>query len=239
MRFVLALCLICKASATEITVAAASDLIRVGPALTAQFAKLTGQQVRFTYGSSGLLARQIENGAPFDLFLSANQRFISDGVRAGYLATGSERTYAAGRIALWSASRQFRSLAELKSPAILHIAIANPAHAPYGEAALEALKKAGVWPSLKDRLVYGENVRQTLQFAESGNADVAIVAWSLVFDRGGTLLPESLHGEIRQVAAMVKSTRQSREALRFLQFLGSAEAQAILVRHGFGSPTKH
>ncbi len=216
-----------------ILVAAAADLARTREDMSASFTKATSYAARFTYAGSGMLARQIEQGAPFDVFLSANQGHISSLVESGKLRRESVREYAGGRLALWSRQGRIRGLEDLAAPGIRHIAIANPAHAPYGLAAQEALKMKGLWEKLKDRIVYGENVRQALQFAQTGNADAAVTAWPLIFDRGGVLLPRDAHPPIRQVGAVLSSTRHREAAEAFMRFLSSPEGRKMLVRYGF------
>ena len=132
-----------------------------------------------------MLARQIENGAPYDVYLSA-------------------RVYGLGRVAIWSKDGSIGKLSDLGS--VRRLSLPNPAHAPYGVAARQALEKEGIWKSLEARIVYAENVRQALQFTESGNVDAAITAWSLVFDRGGILIPAGLHAPIRQAAGVVAAS---------------------------------
>lgn len=219
-------------AADDLLVAAAADLTPLQSALTDGFHRAAGANVRFTFASSGQLSQQIDNGAPYDVFLSANEKFATDGARAGYLDAASVRTYALGRIALWSRAGNIRTLDQLKDASVLHIAIANPEFAPYGVAARQALEKSGLWSTLQSKILYGENIRQTLQYAETGNADAAIVAWSLVYDRGGILLPADLHQPIRQAAAVVRSSKQPVLAGRFLDFLASPAGHAILQSHG-------
>jgi molybdate transport system substrate-binding protein len=235
MRLLLTLVLLSNAYASDLIVAAAADLTPLEKPLTLAFQHETGIRVRFSFGASGVLIRQIENGAPYDVFLSANERFVNEGLQRGSLA-GPAVLYAYGRLAIWSRSNQVSTLEELANPRFEHIAIANPAHAPYGEAARQALENKGLWRELQPRIVYGENIRQTLQFAETGNADAAIVAWGLVYDRGGVLVPDTLHSPIRQAGAVVKITQRPEDARRFLQFLRSPDGQAILRRFGLFPP---
>lgn len=225
-----------ESGAEPLLVAAAADLSPLEPALTKAFLHATGIRVRFVLGSSGMLARQIEQGAPYDVFLSANEKFVADLTKQGRLEPESVGTYAYGRVGLWSKSGSVRSLAELAGPAVLHLAIANPAHAPYGLAAEEVLKNQRLWGKIQAKVVYGENVRQALEYAQSGNADAVITAWSLLWDRGGILLPESWHSPIRQACGVVKSTGRRVEAKKFLGFLASPEGRAILKRYGLFPP---
>jgi molybdate transport system substrate-binding protein len=236
MRLSAILFLLSNVSANQLTVGAAADLIRAGPPLAEAYRKLTGQEVRFSFGSSGMLAQQIEHGAPFDVFLSADESYVNRGIQKGYLASGSQRVYALGLLAIWARGSGFQRLEDLAKPSLLHLAIANPIHAPYGAAAEQALRKAGLWERLNGRVVYGENIRQTLQYAESGNADAAITAWSLVFDRGGVLVPQRFYDPIRQCAAVTAITRQRLEAERFLQFLSGPAGLQVLRQYGFLPP---
>jgi len=216
----------------ELLVAAAADLTPLEQPL----ARATGLRVRFVLGASGMLARQIEYGAPYDVFLSANERFVRDLTSSGHLLPDSVTVYAEGRLGLWSKSGAFKSLAELKDPRVKHIAMANPVHAPYGAAAKQALERQGLWQELQPRIVYGENVRQALELAESGNADAVITAWSLVKDKSAILLPASLHAPIRQAGGIVAASGHPAEARRFLAFLTSPEGRKLLEAHGLFPP---
>jgi molybdate transport system substrate-binding protein len=217
--------------ASDLLVAAASDLTPLESELSAGFKKASGLGVRFTFGASGMLLREIQNGAPYDVYLSANQMFVENGIHSGALLAPGV-IYANGRIAIWSRRGGIDRIEQLLQPEFQRISIANPEHAPYGDAARQALEKTGLWEKLRWRIVYGENIRQALQFAETGNADASIVSWTLVYNRGGVLIPETLHRPIRQAGAVVKITKQRNAAERFLQFLRSPEGQRILRDHG-------
>ncbi|MBI1787879.1 MAG: molybdate ABC transporter substrate-binding protein [Acidobacteria bacterium] len=214
-------------------VAAASDLAVVQQPLAEALRRNSGYLLQFTYGSSGMLASQIAQGAPYDVFLSADQARVETLARGGHLLADSVAVYAVGRLALWSRGGKVRSLEETAGPGIRHVAMANPAHAPYGVAAKEALERSGLWPKLAGRIVYGETVRQALELATSGNADVAVVAWSLVIDRQGILLPERLHQPIRQSGGVVRGSRQADGGRQLLRYLKSREGQSLLERYGF------
>jgi molybdate transport system substrate-binding protein len=218
--------------ATALVIAAAADLAPLGDELTA-LAAAHHLRVQFTFGSSGLLARQIGQGAPYDVYLSADESFVSNLSSQGRLVSGTGRVYAHGRLALWSKTLREGGIERLVSPEVRHVAIANPQHAPYGAAARQALQHRGLWERIKPKLVYGENVRQALQFAESGNAEAAIVAWSLVIHRGGVLLPATWHDPIRQAGAVVTGSRAEIHAIRFLELLSGPEGTAILRKYGF------
>lgn len=214
--------------------AAASDLRPVQETLARAFRERTGYLVRFTTGSSGMLANQIAQGAPYDLFLSADEGRVRELASGGHLVRETVTTYAVGRLAIWSKDGQIRSIGDLVRPQVRTIAIANPAHAPYGVAAKQAL--SACWPQVEGRIVYGESVRQALEFATSGNADAALVAWSLVHDRGGIPVAERLHAPIRQSGAVVQRSSRATAARELLRFLKSKDGQAILARYGFQSP---
>ena len=188
-------------------------------------------KLRFTFGPSGSLARQISSGAPYDVFLSADQARVKDLIASGDLLPDSAVNYAQGRLALWSKDGKFHSLTDLV--AATHISIANPAIAPYGLAAKQALEKSGLWEKVAPKIVYGESVRQALEYAESGNADAALTAWSLVVQARGVLLPATLHDPIRQSGGVVKGTQNPAAARAFLRFLVSPEGQRLLERNGF------
>jgi molybdate transport system substrate-binding protein len=225
MRLLAALLICCSLRAEDLLIAAASDLAPLAPKLERAYK----EKIRFTLGSSGSLRQQIENGAPFDVFLSANETYVNDLAAAG-LVTDSQ-VYAIGRIALWSPNGSVTSLADLKKSSVTHLAIPNPQHAPYGIAAREALESRGVWKEVEPKIVYGENVRQALQFAESGNVEAVITSWTLLIGKG-TLLPSEWHAPIRQTGAVVKSSGQQDAARRFLKFLTGPDAQKILKDGG-------
>ena len=223
------------AGAAELQVAAAADLTGVQPLLGAAFAKKTGVTVRWITGSSGVLARQAENGAPFDVYLSASDSYVRDLVARGVVSKESVTVYAMGHLGLWSASGLVRELDDLLKPGVRHVSIANPAHAPYGMAAKDALESRELWGKLAGKLVYGENVRQALQFAESGNADAVVTAWALVRGKAGAveLLPAKSYKALRQAGGVLKSSHEGKAAAEFLQFLMSSEARKIFREAGF------
>jgi molybdate transport system substrate-binding protein len=227
----------CSASAEpSLLIAAAADLAPEERALTEFLSKAAGFRVQFTFAGSGALARQIAQGAPFDLFLSADEERIREGVAAGWLARGSERVYATGRIALWSASGSIKDVKQLTGQGIRHIAIANPAVAPYGKAARQALERSGIWPQVESRIVLGENIRQAFRYAETGNADAAIVSWTFVHDRAGVLLDARLHDPIRQSGAVVAASARQAQARRILELLLGGEGQRVLQAGGLFGP---
>lgn len=230
MRHLLALCCLALApSATpaELLVACASDLAPAQTELAAAFRQSTGHSIRFVTGSSGMLARQVANGAPFDVFLSANRSYVDDLLKQSAIVPDSLKLYGKGRIAIWPQT----TIEALRRPEVKHIAIPNPKHAPYGIAARQALEKSGLWKALERKIVYGENVRQAMQYAESGNADAVLTSWTLLQGRG-TLLPESLHDPITQAGGIVAASTQRTLAARFLAFLTDGDGVPILRKFG-------
>ena len=225
-------------------VAAASDLAFAFKDVGAAFEQATGTPVTFSFGSTGLLARQIAEGAPFDVFAAASVSFADDVVKQGACFADSKALYGRGRVALWArkGAPAPTTLGDLRDPKYVKIAIANPEHAPYGKAAKQALIKAGVWDDVKDRVVYGENIQQTLQFAQSGNADVALVALALalVTEGGYTAVDPALHEPLDQALVVCKG--EGRKALhepsarRFAAFVNSDAGRVIMKRHGFLLP---
>jgi molybdate transport system substrate-binding protein len=228
-------------------VAAASDLKFALDEVVTRFQRDTGIAPRVTYGSSGNFARQIEQGAPFELFLSADEAYV-DRLAAKRLTQGDGALYAIGRIVLFaphgSPLKPDPALdglaARLASGESGRLAIANPEHAPYGRAAEQAMRSRGIWQAAQPQLLLGENVAQAAQFASSGNADGGIIAYSLALapalrDRGTfALLPETLHAPLRQ--RMVLLQRASPAAARFYDYLRSPASRAILAEYGFVLP---
>jgi molybdate transport system substrate-binding protein len=221
-------------AAADLLVAAASDMAPLAAALEAGYKKESGQRVRFTFASTGSLTQQIQNGAPYDVFLAADDKYVKDLAAGGHADPATITYYAFGRIGLWSADGSVRQLSDLSKPSVKHIAIANPQHAPYGAAARQALERQGLWKALEGKFVYGENVRQALQFAESGNADAVITSWTLLKGRG-VMLPPEWYDPIRQAGAVVKSSAQPAAAKAFLGFLEGA-GRDILEAGGLVPP---
>ena len=231
-----------------VTVAAASDLTYAMNEIAANFEKATGCTVRLTMGSSGNFLTQIENGAPFDVFFSADIAYPKKLEAEGLAAPGSTYLYAIGKIVLWTSKDSRvdigKGFSALRDPTVQKIAIANPEHAPYGRAAEEALRHSGVYDAVKDRLVLGENISQTAEFVESGNADVGIVALSLVLspamkDKGRVwIIPEKLYTPIQQGAVAVGAAANPQGARQFLDYIKMPATAALLGRYGFTLPAK-
>jgi molybdate transport system substrate-binding protein len=196
--------------------------------------------VRFVFGSSGQLATQIRAGAPYQVFLSANMDFVRALDTEGRLVVGTARPYARGRLALYSRDGNVTALDGLAG--LRAVAIANPLHAPYGVAARQVLQAREDWAAVSKSIVYAENVRQALQFIESGNAQAGLVAWSLVKGRpGAVLLPESLHAPILQGLGVIRGEAAHAEAtagaLAFVEALTAKAGKAMLADAGF-APVK-
>lgn len=224
-----------------LTVSAAADLSDAVAELGPLWEQETGHRVGFNLGSTGQLAQQIERGAPVDVFAAANQAFIEALDRAGLVYSDTKALYGVGRLTLWQRQDSpvvVTTLEDLRRPEIRRIAIANPDHAPYGVAAREALQSTGLWEELQPKLILGENVRQTQQYAETGNVDVALVALSLSLSRPGqwTLLPETLHTPLAQMLAVPKRAPYPEAAKHFAAFMNGPKGRPILRKYGFVLP---
>lgn len=238
------LLLAATANAEKITIAAAADLKFAMDEIVAAFNEThPADEVEVIYGSSGKFRTQIMNGAPYDLYFSADIAYPRALVKAGFAAS-EVKPYAFGRIVLWSASMDASkmTLESLLDPKIARIAIANPKHAPYGKRAEEALRASGLWEKVEPKLVYGENIAHTAQFVQSGNAQVGVIALSLALHpalakRGGHwLIPDRLHAPLEQGYIITKRAAANALARRFADYISSQEARAVLVKYGFVSP---
>ncbi len=226
-----------------VQVAAAADLSAAFTEVGAAWEKQSGKKVTFSFGSTGLLAKQIEQGAPFDVFAAANASYVDEVVQKGSCFGDTKKPYAQGRLVIWAKDEAHlpKSLHELEDPKYARLAIANPEHAPYGKAAQQALIKTGAWTALQPRAVYGENVQQTLMFAQTGNTDVAIVALSVAIASGGKYVPidPSLHEPLDQNMVLCKggpSGGKANEGRAFMDFVGSPAGRANMKKYGFLLP---
>lgn len=229
-----------------ILVAAASDLRFALEEISALFSRERRATVRLTFGSSGQLAAQIEQGAPFDVLFSANEEFVHSLAVKGRIDRASVRLYAIGRIVLWVRNESpldvSKGLGVLVDERIRFVAIANPEHAPYGQAAAQAMRAMGLLARVQPRLVLGENVSQALQFVQTGNADIGIVALSLavapaVRPKGRyQLVPAYLHRPIRQAVGVTTSAARPDLARQFVSFVNGPSGRAIMRRYGFALP---
>lgn len=252
IRVIIALCLfvitgVNLALAEEITIAAASDLNFAFREIVTEYEKVSGDQVRLTLGSSGNFFAQIQNGAPFDLYFSADISYPKKLEEAGLAVSGSLYPYAIGRIVLWAGNESHLDLSKglevLREPTVKKIAIANPKHAPYGRAAVAAMEHVQVYERVKDKLVLGENISQAAQFVESGAADVGIIALSLALaspmQAAGHYweIPADAHPRIEQGAVILMGGKNQEGAKAFLSFIQGAQGQAMMKRYGFLAPS--
>ena len=238
--------LVREAYADEITIAAAADLSFAFKSVGEKFQEQTGTQVKLSFGSSGNFFSQIQSGAPYDMFFSADIGYAKKLEDAGLTEPGTLYEYAIGKIVLWVPSGSKLDLSTglrvLTDPAIHKIAIANPEHAPYGRAAVAAMRAEGVYDHIKDKIVLGENISQTAQFVQSGNADVGIIAFSLALapamhDNGTYVeIPAADYPPIEQAAVILKSSHKKDLAQKFLAFLKTPETTALMQRYGFAIP---
>jgi len=238
----LALCVGCQQKQAEpLRVAAAADLAHAFADLTPAFNAQHPVELKLTFGASGLLAKQVEQGAPFDLFLAANTGYVDQVVKAGACDGATVERYARGQLVIWTKGEGGAQLtpSSLTDERFQHIAIANPEHAPYGKAAREALTKSGVWERVASRMVYGENVQQALQLARSGNADAAIVGLSGA--RGSptgswSLVDEALYSPLDQALVLCKHGTNVAAARQFASFLKTPAGRVVLKKFGFLAP---
>lgn len=242
---ILALCA-CSSSKQEakpgapvtIRVAAASDLARAFAEIATDFEKQTGNKIMFDFGSSGLLAKQIEQGAPFQLYAAANKAFAEQVVKAGKCDASTLALYSRGRVVLWSKNGAPAKLEELANPKYARIGIANPDHAPYGKAAKQALEKAGIYDKVKDRLVLAENVQAAMTYAKEGSVDVAFAALSLVVanDAKGYLAVEpDLHEPLEQTLVVCGKGPETDAAKQLATFILGDQGRKIMERFGFST----
>jgi molybdate transport system substrate-binding protein len=232
------------AHAEKITVAAAADLkFAMDEIVTGFNQSHPGNTVEVIYGSSGKFQTQIQQGAPYDLFFSADINYPREMAKKG-LAASDVTQYAVGRIVLWSNSMDATkmTLATLNDPKISKIAIANPKHAPYGKRAEEALRASGLWDKLQSKLVFGENIAQTAQYVQTGNAQVGIIALSLAVSselskKGGYyLIPDTLHQPLEQGYVVTKHGADKPLAKQFAKYMTSKDARKIMTKYGFVLP---
>jgi molybdate transport system substrate-binding protein len=231
----------------EIRAAAAADLQFAMADLSSQFEKQSGSKLSVTYGSSGNFFSQLQNGAPFDLFFSADIDYPRKLESAGLAEPGTLYEYALGRIVIWTPRGARVNVSKggwnaLVGPLVEKIAIANPEHAPYGRAAITALEKAGIYEAVKAKLVFGENISQAAQFVQSGNAQAGIIALSLAVspamkDGNRWEIPAEMHPAIEQAVILLKSAKNKEAARGFLEFVKSGVGRATLQKYGFTFPS--
>src|SRR5215470_8256612 len=245
-RIFLAICLMCSTSvpsrAAEVVVAAASDLGFAVKEIITDFERETGNKVRLSLGSSGTFAAQISNGAPFDLFLSADVAYPQDLEKKGFTEANSVFIYAVGRIVVWvpktsAVDVEKIGIQSLLDPSIRKIAIANPEHAPYGRAAISAMQHFGIYEKVKNKLVFGENISQAAQFVQSGAAQTGIIALSIAntdsMRASGKYwqIPEEAYPRMEPAGVILKQARQADHlagARAFMDMFRSPRGRAIL-----------
>jgi molybdate transport system substrate-binding protein len=242
MRLFLALGLLLASAAAHAEtalVAVAANFAKPAERLIQGFAAESGHEIEVSTGSTGTLAAQIRNGAPFTLFLSADERRPEELEAEGLAVAGSRFTYAVGKLVLWGPDPRWVVLdpaTSLNDPKLKHLAMANPELAPYGRAAEETLSALGVWDAVQPKLVRGEDVAQTYQFVASGNAELGFVALSQVLDQSGSRweVPQDLYAPIRQQAVLLKPGEGNAAAKAFLDYLRSEPAREIIRAAGYG-----
>jgi molybdate transport system substrate-binding protein len=222
-------------------VSAASNLLLAFEELGQEYQQQTGTPVVFNFAASGQLAQQIEQGAPVDLFVSADVGYVKDLAAKGRAVPDSVQIYARGRLTIWTradSKLDIQTVQDLLKPEVRRIAIANPEHAPYGVVARQALQAAEVWDMIQNKLVLGENVRQTLQYAETGDVDVAIIPLSLSVTSEGhwALVPQDLHAPIDQALAVVADSPRQSVARDFAAFIAGPKGRDILSKYGYELP---
>jgi molybdate transport system substrate-binding protein len=236
-------------AAESITVADAADLNYALNELANRFEATSGVKVTLSFGASGNLYSQIQKGAPFDLFFSADEDYAKKLGSAGIAEASSMRIYALGHLVLWVPNNstfdpEKLQMGLLTQPAVTRIAIANPQHAPYGRAAMAALEHYGLKDKLAAKLVVGENVSQAAQFVQSGNAQAGLIAMSLArspsMQSAGRfwVLPSDSYPELRQAAVIVSASKHKKAAQQFLEFVLSPEGAATLQKYGLTPPSK-
>lgn len=237
------------AHSEEITVAAAADLTFAMKDLAARFQTQTGNEVRLSFGASGNFYSQISNGAPFDVFFSADSEYPDKLAAARKIDKASVRVYAVGALVLWLPNSSGLDLQKLKmdallDPSVKKIAIANPEHAPYGRAAMAALEHFQLKALVRDKLVMGENISQAAQFVQSGNAQAGLIAESLALSptmKGAGKfwsVPADSYPAIVQSAGILTSSKRKEKAQAFLDFVTSSDGAKILAQYGFGAPSR-
>jgi molybdate transport system substrate-binding protein len=226
------------AAKPELAVAAAANLTEAFGVLGAEFEKAAGIHLVVSFGSTASLTRQIENGAPWDLFAAADTEHVEQLDRKGLLVTGSRAVYATGILALWlpSLASPVNRLEDLTHPAVRVIAVAKPELAPYGLATRESLQRLGIWGAVEPKMVYAENISMAKQYGATGNADAVFTAYALLRGNdGGRVIqvPEELHRPVRQALGIVAASKKQALARQFADFLLTGRGHAILLQHGY------
>jgi molybdate transport system substrate-binding protein len=230
-----------QAAPKELVVAAAANLTDAFAEIGSRFTSRTGIRVVFSFGATAELAKQIENGAPFDVFAAADTEHVDLLDRAGLLTPGTTAIFARGRLVMWlpaGSTLKIERLEDLTAKQFDRIAIAKPDVAPYGHAAVESLQQLGIWTQIEPRVIYAQNVSQARQYAATGNAEVAFIPLALVKPGDGTYVEvkESLHHPINQALGVVESSAKQDAARQFVSFVLSPEGQQLLRAKGYAIP---
>lgn len=226
----------------EIIVAAAANLTDAFEELSKEFTRQTGTRVVLSFGSTADLARQIENGAPFDVYAAADVAHVEGLDRKGLLTPGTSRVYARGSLVAWvpqGSSLNLTRVEDVTRKEFERVAIAKPDIAPYGQAAVETLRALKIWEQIEPKVVYGMNVSQVKQFVSSGNAEVGFLPRALVKPGVGHFIEisENLHRPVDQALGVVKASAKQNSARQFADFVMSVEGQALLKKYGYKTPT--
>jgi molybdate transport system substrate-binding protein len=227
--------------ADEIVVAAAANLTDAFEELGRRFTARTGEHVTFSFGATADLARQIENGAPFDVYAAADTSHVDELARKGLLTDGTRAVYARGRLVVWvppGSGIQLERVEDLAGARVSKVAVAKPDVAPYGRAAVEALRALNVWGEVEPKVVYAQSVAQAKQWAATGNTDAALLPRSLVKEGEGKALEVDgrLHAPIDQAMAVVRASKRQEAARRFVEFVMGGEGQSVLKSFGYEAP---
>jgi molybdate transport system substrate-binding protein len=248
--FLIAWLFCASAFAQEITVAAAADMSAALPDLAAAYTIKTGQVIKLSFGASGNLTNQIRNGAPFDVFFSADEEYPQQLIKEGLGVKETLYRYAVGRLVLWAPNDSAVDISKLGikallDPAVKKISIANPMTAPYGRAAVATLKHYEIYDQVSSKLVLGENISQAAQFVESGNAQVGLIALSHALapamkDKGHYwTVPLDAYPTLNQAAVVLTKSKQQEAARKFLDYMKTPEATVLLSSYGFSLPEQH
>jgi molybdate transport system substrate-binding protein len=229
------------ADTQDLVVAAASNLTEAFAEMGPRFTSSTGVRVVFSYGATADLAKQIENGAPFDVFAAADTEHVTELEDKGLLTAGTRAVYARGQLVMWlppGSNLRATRLQDLTAPEFERIAIPKPDVAPYGRAAVESLQALGIWPEIAARVIYAQNVSQAKQYAATGNAEAAFIPIALLKPNEGSYLAvtDDLHQPIDQALGIIKDSPKQQAARKFVDFLLGPEGQALLAKHGYRMP---
>lgn len=231
-------------SSSGLTIAAAANLTDAFAEIGPRFTSRTGIQVVFSFGATADLAKQIENGAPFDIFAAADSEHVEQLEEQGLLTPGTRALYARGRLVMWWPANSWvkaTRIQDITAPEFERIAIAKPEVAPYGRAAVESLRALGIWNAVERKVIYAQNVSQAKQYVATGNAEVAFIPAALVKTGEGSYVDvaDNLHQPIDQALGIVKESTKQAEARRFVEFLLSTEGRELMAQKGYDPPPLH